>query len=206
MRRRSRSPHPGVLLVLLVDDLDSLVARVPADHRTELLDRLGGLLWSRPLYARARHTLSLPQRIVGELQSVVALAPARIMLRHASRQDLGSVAATGSAFIELRLYGGGRWLASYLQVGEAGTPETARPAGPAGGARHGRAAARRQFPRCRTCRSAGRRRPHRGSLVAVPELLPALEGTARVAVVGDVDEWQSRWGALAALRPRPRSC
>jgi S-DNA-T family DNA segregation ATPase FtsK/SpoIIIE len=42
-------------------------------------------------------------------------------------------------------------------------------------------------------------------LAAAPEPVGVSNGHARgaraVAVIGDVDDWQSRWGAIAAFRP-----
>jgi S-DNA-T family DNA segregation ATPase FtsK/SpoIIIE len=39
------------------------------------------------------------------------------------------------------------------------------------------------------------------SLADPPSALVQHETPGRIAVLGDVDDWQSRWGAIAALRP-----
>ncbi len=187
--------------ILVVDDLDALAARFPADHRTELLDRLARVLRDGP-----RHGLRVvlaAQRITGELQAVANLAPARLLLRHASRQDWVLAGAEGSTFIPSLPAGGGSWLGHRVQVAIGGAP---RP--PDSEARTVALDPARPIAVVTSRVPAVSARLTAVGYATVP--LAALadpsepfggESRARTAIVGDVDEWQSRWGAIAALRP-----
>jgi S-DNA-T family DNA segregation ATPase FtsK/SpoIIIE len=183
--------------LLVVDDADALVARVPAEHRTELLERLSRVL--REGQASGITVALSAQRVSGELQSLVPLAPARLMLRHASRQDWVLAGGDGSAFHGELAPGGGAWLGARVQVASGARP---RPDDPP----PHRIAIEPDRPLAVVSTRASAvtaRLAAAGyevlALTGAPD--PGAIGRGRVAVVGDVDDWQSRWGALAAVRP-----
>ena len=201
----------GVRRILVVDDLDALVARIPPDYRTEWLERLARVLREGPPHGLV--TVLAARRVTGELQSAAALAATRLMLRHANRQDWVLAGDDRSAYVDGLPPGRGSWLVHEVQVASGAPP---RPADPAGrrvslegatalavvSSRVGAAAARLIAAGYQVMPLAAAPDPaaHAASLSA------ALTSTCddrpdAVAVVGDVDDWQSRWGAIAAMRP-----
>ena len=188
-------PEPGVLLF---DDLDALIAKFPPDHRTEFGDRLVRIAREGP--ETGAFVAAAMRRIPGELQVFAALLPARLLLRHPSRQDFVLAGGDGSRHDHTLPPGGGIWQDARVQiaVGERDGPWIRRH----GSRRYPAATCHHRHPRGRYRRSA--------RLGRVPD--PALEDSgssemapvtpdARVAIVGDVEAWQARWGALATLRP-----
>ncbi|MDO7881544.1 FtsK/SpoIIIE domain-containing protein [Salinibacterium soli] len=181
-------------VVLAIDDIDALVPRFSGEHRLAWVDLL-----SRVLREGAAHGITVvvaAQRLVGELASVAALVPSRLLLRHSSKQDwLLAGGETSTAVLE-GPPGRGRFRGERIQVVHSepapvlGSVEWDRldPGRPIAVAT-GRAAA------VAASLAAG------GFHVIGVDGLPAHGGPlAGTAVVGDLDEWQSRWGALGALR------
>jgi S-DNA-T family DNA segregation ATPase FtsK/SpoIIIE len=192
----------GERRVLIVDDLDALVARVQPEHRTEFLDRLARVIREGPQHGLA--TVLAAQRVAGELQSIAGLVPARLMLRHASRQDWVLAGGDGSAFSDALPPGGGSWLGHRVQVA---TGANVRPADPA----PHRVALDPDRPLAvvTTRAVAVAARLARAGFAVLPlsavadpvAQFPPGGRTAPTAILGDVDDWQSRWGSIAALRP-----
>lgn len=182
-------PVPGVLLA---DDLDALVGRLPEDHRSEFVERLVRLAREGP--ADGRHLAVAMRRIPGELQVLSSLLPMKLLLRHASRSELVLAGGDGAAHDPGAPPGAGTWQGSRVQValGAATRPPDPVPlaepwpAGPVAvvTTRHAALAARLSAS---------------GLPVAGLETPAPAGGTA--AIVADLDQWQSHWGALAALRP-----
>ncbi len=167
--------------VFAVDDLDSLIARFPPDYRPTVVERLSTLLRDGP--ARGLHAVVGARRVTAELQSLAALVPGRLMLRHASRQDWVLAGGESSGFIPSLPPGGGVWRGDRVQV-VAADPSEERDHKPLiGDLTPGRALA------VVTTRAGTR-------------ALDVDPATIRpgMTVVGDVDDWQSRWGALTAAR------
>ena len=202
---------PGGSRILVVDDLDALVARIPADYRTEWLERLTRVLREGPQHGLV--TVLAARRVTGELQSVAALAAARLMLRHANRQDWVLAGGEGAAFVDGLPPGRGSWLGHEVQVATGAPP---RPSDPAArrvsvegatalaviSSRVGATAARLTMAGYDIVPLAAA--PEPATLAASLSAVLASTGDDRpkaVAVIGDVDDWQSRWGAIAALRP-----
>ena len=168
--------------VLAIDDADSLLSRFPSDYRAAVIEILVALVRDGP--ARGVHVLLSAKRITADLQSVAALVPERLLLRHASKQEWVLAGGESSAFEAALPPGGGLWRGDRVQV--VSVPP-----------RDGEVA------------------PHIAELepghpLAVVTTRPAVvlrclagarplgEGAPTGTVVGDVDEWQSRWGALTA--------
>lgn len=184
-------------LLAIVDDLDSLLGRFPAEHRAVLVERLALLLRDGP--ARGIHFALGAQRITAELQALATLVPSRLLLRHASRQDFVLAGGEGARYLDRLPPGGGLWRGHRVQVALAGHDPTPEPA-----ARVAELAPGRAIAIVTTRAAAMLGRPGVVDLArggADPRELVVSSGGAPVILVGDVEEWQSRWGALSALRP-----
>ncbi len=176
--------------VVAVDDADSLLARFPVEHRAVVVERLAALLRDGP--SRGVYLALASKRVTAELQPLAQLVPARLLLRHASKQDWLLAGGEAREFIAALPPGGGVWRGHRVQVVDA--PLLTEPAdGPrVVELERGRALAV-VTTRVRVVREAipGAR--------SLGELDPALLRDGEV-VVGDPEEWQSRWGALAAAQ------
>lgn len=206
---------PGVVAI---DDLDALVARFGPDHRTEFVDRLIRLAREGP--SRGLHLVSAMRRVPADLHVLAALLPARLLLRHAARQDYVLAGGDGADHEPGLPPGGGHWLGARVQV--AFDPDAPTPADPPPRllplppgrplavvtTRPGPVLRRLTDARfaCRTPAESAvppTASPSAPTTLSAPGAAagatPGSEPTA--AVVGDPDDWQAQWGALAALRP-----
>jgi S-DNA-T family DNA segregation ATPase FtsK/SpoIIIE len=187
-----RAPAPGVLAI---DDLDALFGRFPGDHRNEFAERMVRLAREGP--ADGLHIVASMRRIPGELQVLASLLPGRLLLRHASRQDLVLAGGDGARHDPALGPGSGTWLDARVQVAIGDRPRPADPPALVTPLPPGMPLA---VVTTRAVTVADR-------LAALGYRIHPLLSTAPTemdvpfAVVGDVDEWQSQWGALAALRP-----
>jgi len=203
--------------VVLLDDLDVVVARCGEDHESAVVDMLTQCLREGP--ARGIRFVLSAQRLTAALHPIAALCGSRLLLRLPSRQEHVLAGGDGQDYIERMPPGGGRWLGLRVQVAAADPEETHR-------ARH----AKHELSR-RTTIDLARplavvsNRP--GPFVdrlrrAFPSLAPAAitliggapgatpdpapaqltvsVGARPEVIVGDVEAWQAQWGALAALR------
>jgi S-DNA-T family DNA segregation ATPase FtsK/SpoIIIE len=135
------------------------------------------------------------RRIPGELQVFASLLPARLLLRHASRHDLVLAGGDGALHDPGLPPGAGSWLGARVQVAVgngAAPPDPPAACEPLARDRALAVVTTRPAEVARRLRAVGYR-------VSGPEGQEAA--AAGVALVADVDEWQSRWGALSALRP-----
>jgi S-DNA-T family DNA segregation ATPase FtsK/SpoIIIE len=146
--------------------------------------------------------------VTPDCQSLLTLLPARLWLRHASRNEFVVAGGEGGSFIDRLPPGGGLWQGERVQVVCAIPAE-----------RHERRPAESRIstrgPLAIVSTRVGIIRRHleaqpgftvvdvaaAGSDVhAFAESKPQSAST-RLVILGDVDDWQSRWGALSALRP-----
>lgn len=168
--------------VLAIDDADSLLARFPADYRSAVVDALVALLRDGP--ARGVHLALSAKRLTAELQQLATLVPERLLLGHGSKQDWVLAGGDGAAFPAALPPGGGVWRGDRVQVVRANAEALETPP------RIGELDPARPLAVVTT-------RP-----AAVLRSLPGASLLSDVAghgdIVGDVDDWQSRWGALAA--------
>lgn len=181
-----------------IDDLDSVLARVPTDHRESFAAMLTGLLRDGP--ARGIHLALSAQRMTGDLLSVAGLIPSRLLLRHAGKQDFLLAGGDSAQFRESLPAGGGVWRGDRVQVVDA--PALPGPTRPARcipvGERPLAVVSSRADRLTAALRAAGRSVDSVGSESIASG--PGASDAIATDVVGDVDEWQSRWGALAAHR------
>ncbi|CAN5366607.1 hypothetical protein BH09ACT5_BH09ACT5_07620 [soil metagenome] len=178
-------------LVIAVDDADSLLARFAADYRAAVVERLAALLRDGP--SRGIHLALSAKRVTADLQSLAALVPGRLLLRHASKQDW-VLAGGESADLDAALPpGGGVWRGLRVQVVAAEAPAADGPAPRMAVVEPGvplaivttrPGAVLRSMPWARS----------------IADIDAALADPGGGAVVGEPEEWQSRWGALSAAR------
>ncbi|MCU1409893.1 MAG: cell division protein [Rhodoglobus sp.] len=175
--------------VLAVDDADSLLARFPGEYRAAVVERLAGLLRDGP--ARGLHVVLTAKRITADLQPLAALIPERLLLRHASKQDWLLAGGEAQGFTASLPPGGGVWHGHRVQVVAAPLP-----AGGDGAERVG------VLGRGPLAVVTTRSRAVREALPRARSLADLEPGALRIGdvVVGDTEEWQSRWGALSAVQ------
>lgn len=186
--------------VLLLDDLDLVLARCPADHAPELADLVGRLLREGP--ARGILLVAAARRLAGP---IAALAPgfgARLLLRLGSREEHVLAGGEGPAYDARATAGAGFWEGAAVQVAlaparvprllEAPPP---RAVGLGAGAELAVVAGR---PR----ELAAHWNPARVRVVRLGEPdagLPVVDPGRRV-LLGDPDAWQADWATLARAR------
>lgn len=185
--------------VLAADDLDALLARFSAEHRAEFADRLVRIAREGP--AEGLYIAAAMRRIPGELQVLAGLLPSRLLLRHANRQDLVLAGGEGADHDPAADAGRGTWLGSRVQIA-VGVVQ--RPPDPPAHCSPLPVGAPLAVVTTRVASVSARLgeagyRIHPLSSASPPETTG--DGTPPFAVVGDVDDWQAQWGALAALRP-----
>ncbi|HWR86142.1 MAG TPA: hypothetical protein VN200_09130, partial [Rhodoglobus sp.] len=178
---------------VLVDDLDALLARLPLEYRTASADRLAAAL--RDGARRGLRFAIGTRRITGELQTVAALCAERLYLRHASRQDVLLAGGSGEDHLPDLPVGGGVFHGRRVQVVHAAVAAAAATEPEAAVLDERPLAVVSTRPSVIAATLPCRVLPL--SVVADPLTIGPGDG-----LVGDPDEWQSRWGALPALRQR----
>jgi S-DNA-T family DNA segregation ATPase FtsK/SpoIIIE len=187
--------------LLTIDDLDVAISRFDDDYRAAVLDRLARLLREGP----AHHiwVVASAQRVTPALQSLAQLIPNTLRLRFGSRQDFVLSGGVSADYAPALPAGGGLWKGARVQIALSGTyPPVPVPAAAAtlpstenlviGSSRLGATVA--------ALTAAGwQARTLEGAQGTERELL-ITDADRPVALIGSIDEWQSRWGALALLR------
>lgn len=102
--------------ILLIDDLDAIVAACDESYRATLVDLVSGLLRDAP----GIHLVLTVQRIAGSLQSVVGLCGSLLVLRMPNRQEHVLAGGAASEFSENMPAGSGHWRGHRVQVFETG--------------------------------------------------------------------------------------
>ncbi len=183
----------------LLDDLDALLPRFGADHRPAFADALTRLLREGP--ARGVVCAITARRLTGEAAALGALLSERLLLRHATRQDHLLAGGEPSAFDPDLAPGGGSWHDLRVQVARAeaprARPEDARIAELAASAPLAIVSSRPEALARRATLPVERLDAHPGGTA---ESIADL--ATRAVILGDVEEWQSRWGLLSGLRGR----
>lgn len=214
--RTSTSPET----LLLLDGLDSLLARIDPDDASELRDGVLTLLRDGP--RRSLHLVVTVQRLAGPTGALGGFVGSTVLLGTANRQEHVLAGGEGASWVESRPPGSALWRGTAVQLC---APER-RPAAP----RH--AASRtvelidwRSSAVTLVVSSSPARRVEeiRAANAAEPELLPvhvaaladATVGRVpveqvrqrrdgAVVIVGDSEQWQMHWSLLASLRETAR--
>jgi S-DNA-T family DNA segregation ATPase FtsK/SpoIIIE len=173
--------------IVAIDDLDALLARCTGEYRDALVERLGAALREGP--RRGVHFVMGAQRMTADVQSLASLVPARLWLRHSNRQEFVLAGGDSALWLSGLPAGGGLWRGHRVQVvleqSSAREPQEPEieptPSGPI--------AVVTSRPAALVLRA-----------LAAGRTVGTLDEPGDDVVVGDLDEWQSHWGALAAMR------
>lgn len=204
----------GIEGLLLLDDVDILLGRMPPDYRAAFVDAITALHREGP--AAGLHLVSTCTSAVG---SLTGLCEARLVLRMSDRQEYAMAAGTTTGFEPALPPGGGTWNGSRVQIvhiadGSGAAPPTLPDQPPT----EGTAVTLTEL--CRTglvvvtstpAPLAGRLTELLGAVArvtlladraATPELSVEDAGAGAGIVVGDPDDWTAAWGILGSLRSR----
>lgn len=184
---------PGSLVVL-IDDLDALLARFEGEHRAAVIESLARILREGP--SQGIIVAAAAQRVAGETATLAGALPQRLLLQQSSRQELVLAGGEGRHFDAASPPGSGWWRGCRVQVAETGRERPADPLARVASLTPGRPLA---VVSTRPDALAARLT---GSVTRVDELTGAPELGAGDILLGDVDAWQSRWGLIASLRGR----
>jgi S-DNA-T family DNA segregation ATPase FtsK/SpoIIIE len=103
--------HPRLLLI---DDVDAVIASSPEEYQGALTDLLTRVLREGP--SLGVHTVLTAQRISGALGSVAALCGSRLVLRTSNRQEHLLAGGETGEFVSELPPGGGHWRGHRIQV------------------------------------------------------------------------------------------
>nr|WP_246376389.1 FtsK/SpoIIIE domain-containing protein [Conyzicola lurida] len=191
----------GSTLVLL-DDLDTLVARFPEEYEGAVLELVTQGLREGP--GRGIHWALTAQRLTSGLHSVAALCGSRLLLRLPSRQEHVLAGGDGEHFSSALPPGAGRWEGLRVQIAHTEAeprPHPSRPAPPVLDLSRPLAVVTRrpaQFADRLRRSVPALSRSGAVSVLGAEGIGVSTGGSA--AVVGDAQAWLSSWGSIAALR------
>jgi S-DNA-T family DNA segregation ATPase FtsK/SpoIIIE len=188
--------------LLLLDDLDTILASCPDEYTTALNDVLYRLLREGP--HRGITTVVTAQRLTGTLHSLAALCAHTLLLRTTSLQEHVVAGGTADTFEANLPAGAGFWQGDRVQV--VATPASFVPplravgvVDVAGAAVPPLVVSTRPRSLAATLRGTGRTVLD-AAAPADPAALLVRTGADVPVTVGDPDAWMGRWGALTAAR------
>jgi S-DNA-T family DNA segregation ATPase FtsK/SpoIIIE len=186
--------------VLLIDDLDLVLARCPADHAPELADLVARLLRDGPL--RGIRVVAAARRLAGAVHALAPLFGARLLLRFGNREDHVLAGAAGETFDPRAQPGAGTWDGAAVQVAlphsrERSAVDVPQPIAVTVPER-GELAVVAARPRD----LAGGWDPQRVRVhwVGEPDAGVPTVDPGRTVLLGDPDAWHSDWARLARAR------
>lgn len=206
--RRCASRHDGgPHLLLLADDIDSLHARLPAEHQQQFAEMLTTVLRDGP--AVGVWLVATAQRLHGQLAHLATLFGEQLLMRLPNRQEHALAGGDPRLFDERMPAGGALWRGHRVQLAwtAAPTPPAHQEAdcAPILEFRPGiRYLLVSRSPRSR----ADQLRAALGDRVVVTELegarangevLTVNGGGVASVTIGDPDTWQAQWALLAAM-------
>jgi S-DNA-T family DNA segregation ATPase FtsK/SpoIIIE len=186
--------------VLLIDDLDLLLARCPAEHAPELTELVARLLRDGP--ARGIRVVAVARRLAGPVHGLAPLFGARLLLRLGSREDHVLAGAAGETFDPRAHPGSGTWDGAAVQVAlpdrRPRVPVDVVPPVVSGVPERGELAVVAARPR----ELADRWDPARVRVrwVGEPDAGVPIVDPGRTVLLGDPDAWQSDWATLTRAR------
>ena len=211
--RPGPAPDGGVLL--LIDDLDAVLARFDPDYRHEFLDLVSAIA-RRPAADGAALAVAA-RRLSGPLAGIAGLFGSRLLLRQSAREEHVLAGGDPGAFDPDLPPGSGTWRGAVVQVARAsGADRTRIPRAAAADpvrvvpGDHPVLAIVAARPRALTDRliASGARviELGRGRAPAPDELhelhveVQGVHGPAPTVLIGDPDAWQGEWALLTAAR------
>jgi S-DNA-T family DNA segregation ATPase FtsK/SpoIIIE len=209
--------------LLLIDDLDVLLSRLPEDYEPATVALLCRVLREGP--ARGLRCVVCAQRLGAQLHAIAALCGSRLLLRLPNRQEHVIAGGDPSRYVERVRPGEGTWEGLRVQVaiggngpapGTGGASATAAEARPSSSMAGSPATIDPQLPvaavSSRPAEFARRLRLASPAFAAAnaivqigpgspsPQELAVSSGPRARAIVGDAEAWQAHWGAVASLR------
>ncbi|WP_309708470.1 FtsK/SpoIIIE domain-containing protein [Pseudolysinimonas sp.] len=195
--------HPGRLPdggLLLIDDVDLVLARCPVDHAVELADLLARLLRDGP--ARGIRVVAGARRLAGPVHGFAPLFGARLLLRLGSREEHVLAGGQGETFDPRAQPGAGIWEGAVVQVALP-EPSPRRmvvgvPPVVVGVPERGELAVVASRPR----ELADRWDPARVRVrrLGEPDVGDPVIDPGRTVLLGDPEAWQADWATLARAR------
>lgn len=191
-------PEPGA--VLLIDDLDLILARCDADHAPELVDLVARLL--REAARRGARVVTSGRRLSGPLLGLAPQFGSRLLLRLAAREEHVLAGGSGTDFDPRAQPGSGTWEGVVVQVARPEPRERRVLAGepsvpldiPLGGELAVVSGRPRELDGWWSAQRV------RVWLVGSPDAgLPSVD-PGRTVLLGDPDAWQSDWATLSRAR------
>jgi S-DNA-T family DNA segregation ATPase FtsK/SpoIIIE len=189
--------------LLLIDDLDALVARFGEEYRPAVVDLLVELL--REAGSVGPHLVITARRLPAAIQAVASLSDARLVLRLSNRQDHLLAGGGPQAYVADASPGAGEWRGSRVQLAFTGAPpiEAATSLTPRLDVQE-----RRGLVVVSRTPAGFARRVKETTETDVIELAPTARApelsmtaaTRPTVAVADPETWQSHWGLLASLR------
>jgi S-DNA-T family DNA segregation ATPase FtsK/SpoIIIE len=186
--------------VLLIDDLDLLLARCPAEHAADLADLVARLL--RDGAARGILVVATARRLAGPVHGLAPLFGSRLLLRLGSREDHVLAGGAGETFDPRARPGAGTWDGAAVQVALAqerprvlveGVPPVV-----VGPPEHGELAVVAARPRD-LAEHWDRARVRVHVLGEADAGSPVID-PGRTVLLGDPDAWQADWTTLSRAR------
>jgi S-DNA-T family DNA segregation ATPase FtsK/SpoIIIE len=179
--------------LVVVDDVDALLARYAQEYREVIVERFTEALRDGP--QRGLHLVASAQRLTSDLQRIATLMPSRLLLRQANRQEHVLAGGASMRYSASAAPGAGEWEGMRVQVATAGAPPSRAEMAP----RSSVCAPDRPIAIVSSRSSIVVAKLRDAGFVVVEPHETADLG-AGVAIVAGPDEWQSRWGAITALR------
>ncbi|HWH97258.1 MAG TPA: FtsK/SpoIIIE domain-containing protein [Pseudolysinimonas sp.] len=186
--------------MLLLDDLDLVLARCHADHAPELADLVGRLLRDGP--ARGIRVAAAARRLAGPVHGLAPLFGARLLLRLGSREEHVLAGGEGSGFDPRAHPGAGTWDGAVVQVAlPRPGPRTVVEVVPplvADVPERGELAVVASRPR----EFADRWDPARVRVrtLGEPDADEPVVDPGRTVLLGDPEAWQADWATLTRAR------
>jgi S-DNA-T family DNA segregation ATPase FtsK/SpoIIIE len=193
--------------ILLLDDVDAVVASSPEDYQAVLLDLLARLLREGPAFGQ--YAVVTAQRLTGQLHSLTALCGSRLVLKLPNRAEHVAAGGETDEFVPGLSPGGGHWHGARVQVLRASAISLA----PAPllatdvDLRTDRLAAVSSQPErfAETLRrlEPGRRLTLLGDRRPGESELEISRGGVQEIPIADPEQWQAQWSLLGSAR---RNC
>ncbi|GAA1842548.1 FtsK/SpoIIIE domain-containing protein [Microbacterium koreense] len=200
MAHLDATPPRGAVVV--IDDIDTIATRLPADHAQIVFERIERLV--REAGTTGIVVVVATQRLTGPVARIVDLLPRRLILATTSRAEHIAAGGDPAHYAPASPPGRGRWDGLAVQVAQS-TPDSseARPVVDADRwfpRRHLTGFVTRRMAAARGILEAWAARGIR--IVSVDDYRadPTVAGEELLVVVGDPDEWQREWRLLGAVR------
>ncbi len=193
-----RAPAPGTLVVL--DDVDVLIAALPAEYARELVERLERLV--RGAGAAEMFVVASAQRIGAAVARLADLLPRRLVLATASRSEHIAAGGEPAHYAPALPPGRGRLDGRAIQVAVSRSHGAPSPAAAEPWQPH-RPLTGLVMRRSPVTRDALATWTERGARVFPLDEFAGTDewaGPEPVVVAGDVEEWQRHWRVLSMVR------